>query len=1081
MHEPNKLTPSSPQTTNPQSMGKHTITETLTQLEQIIEQCRQKKLYINDELNRSLNARDACSREVQRIRAGLAKQPRTRRNKYTTMNQQVCALRRAFEQDMDAPEAYWNRLQREEWKSTDWLSYIIDNLRRCITEILTPLESRQKALKEKKEQLEAAKGDNPTMLREYERICAEERHCMFTIRLWKKPQVISRWQHIQDETTRLNSYKQQAEAEEKDEQRLQDNLAAAETRLQQAKDAVKEKSATISSAIAAEQEQLATIIQRCNRRLKDLNHVFACNPDGLAKAIPWGIVNGWQNRISLSWAKGMPLSHALYCNHTPDNQRLIGEIVTQILSRSKSGSVRLLAMDPMELGKSFRLYQTTPPLLEGGYVITELSECDTTISNIVQQMTVTIQQDLGNRYQTWRDLHDNTANKPYTLLLIHHAEKLLQGLNSHSAEKFKTLLQMGKDGGVGVIMTLNMPYESTREMEKIQAVLTGGGAMRLDTMHEKLKLVMDSHPSLSMNWVFRSSHDEATIHAALQKQSERRTRAAGKLEDFWLPQAVTDHSSAHELRIPIGWNERTGEQHDFVFNSQEMVHALVGGQTGSGKSVLLHVILHSLLAHYTAEELHLYLLDFKEGVEMISYHRNPVPPVQLVAMHSDSDYGNSFLDAMYRMMAERDKLFAKVGVQKFDDYRDKDHKMPRVLVVIDECQNLFNSSPRWHGKDEIAQKMSTLVRQSRNAGIHFLFCTQTISSLSFTSDIWKQVTTRIALKCRETDSTAILSASNTAASRLSGPGKAIFNDSNGLPEYNIHLRIPLCKNGESPAYEHLLQLADKSHKVRLYDGVQAPELPEIGQLRAVCAERFSLVFGATPDFDSVPFCLPLRQNKDFPTPFRLLACIDEENLFQGLLQSAIRSAAATDRIRHIQVIGPGEEVPGTIAQEQENLEIEGVSARLTYNGWSHDDDENCDILDQLADTETDENQQQLIIFYRWNHLHLPAQSTAITARNSNKAEQRFRAMLENTSAIHRHIILLADSYIKDLPVTQTVPLRMAHCRNNAHANKVLALDAGLNDNAIDHAPEHRYNIFFTENGGSKRIFRGFLDPTTPEN
>lgn len=1062
-------------------MGKHTITETLAQLEQVIEQCRQKKLYVNDELNRVLNARDACMQEIQRMRARLAAQPRTLRDKYAAMDRKIHTLRKNFEQDMDNPEAYWNRLQREEWESSSWLSYIIDNLRRCIAEILCPLEERQKALKEKKLQLEATKGDNLDLQREYERTCAEERRCMFTIRLWKKHQVISRWQHIQEETARLDSYKLQAEAEERDEQMQKTNLAGAESRLQRAKDAVEAKSRTISSAKAAEQEQLATIIQRSNRRLKALNQMFACNPDGLARAIPWGLVNGWENRISLSWAKGMPLSHALYCNHTPDNQRLIGEIVTQILSRSKSGSVRLLAMDPLELGKSFRMYQTTPPLLEGGYIITELGDCDATISNIVQQMTVTIQQDLGNRYRTWRDLHDNTANKPYTLLLIHHAEKLIPVLNSHSAEKFKTMLQMGKDGGVGVIMTIDMPSVSTKEMEKIQAVLTGGGAKPLDGMHDNLKRILASYPRLGMNWVFRASHDEATIHAALQKQSERRTQAAGRLEDFWQPQAIPDHSSAHELRIPIGWNERTGEQHDFVFNSQEMVHALVGGQTGSGKSVLLHVILHSLLAHYTAEELHLYLLDFKEGVEMISYHKNPAPPVQLVAMHSDSDYGNSFLDAMYRMMAERDRLFSKAGVQKFDDYRDKGHSLPRVLVIIDECQNLFNSSPRWYGKDEIAQKMSALVRQSRNAGIHFLFCTQTISSLSFTSDIWKQVTTRIALKCRETDSAAILSASNTAASRLSGPGKAIFNDSNGLAEYNTHLRIPLCKNGESPAYEHLQQLADKTHKVRLYDGVQAPELPEIGQLAAVCAKRPALVFGATPDFDSVPFCLPLRQNADFPTPFRLLACIDAECLFQGLLQSAVRSAAATGHIKHIQVIGPGADVPGIITQEQENLEMGRMETKLTYTAWSRDDEECCDILNQLADTDTDETHQQLIIFYRWNRLQLPAQSSGITARNANKAELGFRAMLENTGAIHRHIILLADNYIKELPVTQTVPLRMAHCRNNTHANKVLALDAGLNDNAIDNAPEHRYNIFFTENGGTKRIFRGFLDPENPEN
>ena len=48
-------------------------------------------------------------------------------------------------------------------------------------------------------------------------------------------------------------------------------------------------------------------------------------------------------------------------------------------------------------------------------------------------------------------------------------------------------------------------------------------------------------------------------------------------------------------------------------------HVLVAGKTGSGKSTLLHALITNLALHYSPDEVELYLIDFKKGVEFKTY------------------------------------------------------------------------------------------------------------------------------------------------------------------------------------------------------------------------------------------------------------------------------------------------------------------------------------------------------------------------------------------------------------------------------------------------------------------------------
>ena len=60
-------------------------------------------------------------------------------------------------------------------------------------------------------------------------------------------------------------------------------------------------------------------------------------------------------------------------------------------------------------------------------------------------------------------------------------------------------------------------------------------------------------------------------------------------------------------------------------------HALVAGKTGSGKSTLLHALITQLALNYSPDEVELYLVDFKKGVEFKTYATHGLPHARAIA------------------------------------------------------------------------------------------------------------------------------------------------------------------------------------------------------------------------------------------------------------------------------------------------------------------------------------------------------------------------------------------------------------------------------------------------------------------
>src|SRR5262249_52333019 len=98
-----------------------------------------------------------------------------------------------------------------------------------------------------------------------------------------------------------------------------------------------------------------------------------------------------------------------------------------------------------------------------------------------------------------------------------------------------------------------------------------------------------------------------------------RGRDANRVEvpfDFVTPRrdGIWKSDSRKGIAVPIGRSGATKQQFLQVGQGTAQ-HALVAGKTGSGKSTLLHALISNLALSYSPDEVELYLIDFKKGVE----------------------------------------------------------------------------------------------------------------------------------------------------------------------------------------------------------------------------------------------------------------------------------------------------------------------------------------------------------------------------------------------------------------------------------------------------------------------------------
>jgi S-DNA-T family DNA segregation ATPase FtsK/SpoIIIE len=245
-----------------------------------------------------------------------------------------------------------------------------------------------------------------------------------------------------------------------------------------------------------------------------------------------------------------------------------------------------------------------------------------------------------------------------------------------------------------------------------------------------------------------------------------------------------------------------------------MPHLLIGGTTGSGKSVCINCILMSFLFRFTPDELRLILIDPKQ-VEMQVY--NAIPHL-VVPVVTDPKKVMLALRWVINEMEKRYRILAKVGVRNIAgfnarvrntpaapppetpqleflhvniDDQDEDEeepdeipgppirvpreddliipdKLPYIVVIVDELADLMQTAPA-----DVESAVARLTAKARAAGIHLIVATQTPRREVVTGVIKTNIPARIAFQVPSgLDSRVILD--ENGAENLLGKGDLLY-------------------------------------------------------------------------------------------------------------------------------------------------------------------------------------------------------------------------------------------------------------------------------------------------------------------
>ncbi|GAA9640015.1 hypothetical protein HCM100_03700 [Helicobacter pylori] len=233
--------------------------------------------------------------------------------------------------------------------------------------------------------------------------------------------------------------------------------------------------------------------------------------------------------------------------------------------------------------------------------------------------------------------------------------------------------------------------------------------------------------------------DKIKAYYKQKKEVKRELKDLQRDKEFWTK------SSQHEVVVPVGWDINHKEVCFEIGNEQN--HTLICDHSGSGKSNFLHVLIQNLAFYYAPNEVQLFLLDYKEGVEFNAYTDPILEHARLVSVASSVGFGVSFLSWLCKEMQERANLFKQFKVKDLSDYR-KHGEMPRLIVVVDEFQVLFSDGSTKE-KERVERYLTTILKKGRSYGVHLILATQTMRNIGISDSIKAQIAKhRFVYGCR---------------------------------------------------------------------------------------------------------------------------------------------------------------------------------------------------------------------------------------------------------------------------------------------------------------------------------------------
>jgi hypothetical protein len=478
---------------------------------------------------------------------------------------------------------------------------------------------------------------------------------------------------------------------------------------------------------------------------------------------------------------------------------MLQSILVRLIAALPPGFLKLTLVDQLGVGNNLAPLTEFAEAIRGDMVWHDAKQIGLQLETLIQHMAMVTQKYLKTQFENIEafNAHEGTIAEAYRMLAI---ANFPSGFDQASAEQVVSIAQNGPRSGVYVVMSVDrkqpMPHgfrleDISRFCTVLEGTMTAGFLWRPNNQ---------GVPDAAANWSTevlsrgRVSLDGAPHRSLVQKiasATEKRAIDAQVVKVSYAtlaPREYWTETTAEGLSAPIGRSGNKNQMFQLSVGPEPVHHALVGGRTGSGKSVLVKGLITSLCQQYSPEELELYLVDFKGGVEFLVFAE--LPHARVVALESEREFGVSVLEGLLAEMSRRETIFKEKNVRELNAYRALGEKMSRILLVVDEFQVFFSSGDRLATRAR--QALDDLARRGRSFGLHVMLASQSVSTsggMGLEASTLHQFGLRIALALSASESALILSKDNDAAKDLTRPGAAIFNGGGGRVGGNILFQV----------------------------------------------------------------------------------------------------------------------------------------------------------------------------------------------------------------------------------------------------------------------------------------------------
>ncbi|MDO5132218.1 MAG: FtsK/SpoIIIE domain-containing protein [Eubacteriales bacterium] len=488
-------------------------------------------------------------------------------------------------------------------------------------------------------------------------------------------------------------------------------------------------------------------------------------------------------------------------------------------------------IDPVSLGNTFAIFAPMGERDESGkgderVIDTKIWSSERDIEErlklIVDHTTDVIQRCLQGRYDNILDYNEEAGinAEPLRFLIVMDFPR---GFSAKAMGYLESIIDNGPKTGVYTILAANK-----QEMENADKY---GGSVQIERIRDRLKnTVVTENDYLCVKE--RTNEGKMryfpfkgpTASQSIEVIGEIRKHLGEEIvitypmisgnmparQDYWFHKSALDGIS-----LPVGM-EGAGKIVNLEFgHPYHSFAAMLGGTIGSGKSRFLHTVIQGVLLNYKPEDVQMYLLDFKDGVEFKCYADSRLPNFRVVAVETEPEFGYAVLNELHLEMGRRSAKFRSVGVSNIESYwrtmgrQGKTHEdMPRLLIIFDEVQALLSED-----ESEISRRCISLIREivtqgARAFGMHLILSTQTFENVKgLENGVYSNMHTRIALKSTKESAEILLDNENDVATRLTtvDPGQGMFNNNAGNRDANRSFRAAYITNDEIDKWDQMIR------------------------------------------------------------------------------------------------------------------------------------------------------------------------------------------------------------------------------------------------------------------------------------